>query len=54
MSWQQPTRKDHDTFCKTEQWQQVRNAQGRAGTHHVTYEFYLPEIEFFELVFYIR
>jgi hypothetical protein len=39
----QPTRKDHDTFCRVEQWRQVRDARGRTGTHHVTYELDLPD-----------
>lgn len=43
MSWPQPTRKDHDTFCRVEQWRQVRDARGRTGTHHVTYELDLPD-----------
>ena len=40
MTWPQPTRKDHDTFCRVEGW---RNARGRTGTHHVTYELDLPD-----------
>lgn len=36
------TRKDHQTFCVTEGWEQVRNAQGKTG-HHVTYELSLPD-----------
>ena len=43
MTWPQPTRKDHDTFCRIEQWRQVRDARGRTGTHHVTYELDLPD-----------
>jgi hypothetical protein len=43
VSWPQPTRKDHDTFCQAEQWRQVRNARGRTGTHHVTYELDLVD-----------
>ncbi|GAA4224332.1 hypothetical protein GCM10022254_03530 [Actinomadura meridiana] len=38
MTWPQPTRQDHDRFCRTEGWQPVRDARGRTGTHHVTYE----------------
>lgn len=38
MTWPQPTRKDHETFCLTEQWRRVRDARGRTGTHHLTYE----------------
>lgn len=43
MSWPQPTRKDHDTFCRGEGWRLVRDARGRTGTHHVTYELDLPD-----------
>lgn len=43
MSWPQPTRKDHDTFCQVERWRRVRDARGRSGTHHVTYELELPD-----------
>lgn len=43
MSWPQPTRKDNDTFCRVEQWRLVRDARGRTGTHHVTYELDLPD-----------
>lgn len=43
MSRPQPTRKDHDTFCRTEGWAQVRDARGRTGTHHVTYRLSLRD-----------
>jgi len=43
VNWPQPTRKDHDTFCRVEQWRSVRDAKGRTGTHHVTYELELPD-----------
>jgi hypothetical protein len=43
VSWPQPTRKDHDTFCQVERWRRVRDARGRSGTHHVTYELELPD-----------
>ena len=43
MTWPQPTRKDHDTFCRVEEWRPVRDARGRTGTHHVTYELVLPD-----------
>lgn len=43
MTWPAPTREAHETFCRTEGWQQVRNARGQAGTHHVTYEFQLHD-----------
>jgi hypothetical protein len=42
-SWPQPTRKDHETFCQVENWQRVRDARGRSGTHHVTYELGLAD-----------
>lgn len=43
MTWPQPTRDDHDRFCQVEGWRKVRNARGRAGTHHVVYELDLPD-----------
>ena len=43
MSWPQPTRQDHEKFCELEGWKPVRDARGRTGTHHVTYEFALPD-----------
>ncbi|WP_406281612.1 cytotoxic translational repressor of toxin-antitoxin stability system [Nocardia sp. NBC_00881] len=43
MTWPEPTRDRHEQFCKAEGWQQVRDARGRTGTHHVTYEFGLPD-----------
>lgn len=43
MTWPQPTRKDHDTFCRVEEWCLVRDARGRTGTHHATYELALPD-----------
>lgn len=42
-SWPQPTRKDHQTFCEVEEWRQVRDARGRTGTHHLTYELDLAD-----------
>ncbi|WP_156758267.1 cytotoxic translational repressor of toxin-antitoxin stability system [Actinokineospora pegani] len=42
-SWPQPTRKAHDAFCQNEEWRKVRDARGRTGTHHVTYELDLPD-----------
>lgn len=30
-------------FCRVEGWRQVRDARGRTGTHHVTYELGLPD-----------
>lgn len=43
MTWPPPTRQDHERFCDTEGWKRVRDARGRTGTHHVTYEFALPD-----------
>jgi hypothetical protein len=43
VSWPQPARADHDTFCRTEGWTRVRDARGKTGTHHVTYELALPD-----------
>lgn len=42
-SWPTPTRADHDNFCRAEGWREVRDSQGRTGTHHVTYELDLPD-----------
>lgn len=41
--WPQPTRQDHEKFCEVEGWARVRDARGRTGTHHVTYELHLPD-----------
>ena len=41
--WPQPIRADHERFCEVEGWQRVRDAKGRTGTHHVTYEFDLGD-----------
>lgn len=43
MSWPPATRQDHAQFCDVEGWQPVRDARGRTGTHHVTYELELPD-----------
>lgn len=43
MSWPQPTRQDHERFCLAEGWDRVRDARGHTDTHHVTYEFDLPD-----------
>lgn len=43
MTWPAPTREAHEAFCKIEGWQPVRNARGRTGTHHVTYELALHD-----------
>lgn len=41
--WPEPTRADHDRFCQREGWRRVRDARGRTGSHHVTYELDLPD-----------
>lgn len=41
--WPQPTHQDHEKFCAVEGWTPVRDARGRTGTHHVTYELHLPD-----------
>jgi hypothetical protein len=43
VTWPAPTRQDHEKFCATEGWTPVRDARGRRGTHHVTYELGLPD-----------
>jgi hypothetical protein len=40
-AWPQLTRADHERFCEVEGWRRVRDAKGRTGTHHVTYEHIL-------------
>jgi hypothetical protein len=43
MTWPQPTRQRHEKFCEIEKWDRVRDARGRTGTHHITYELRLPD-----------
>ena len=43
MSWLAPTRADHERFCRVEGWTRARDAQGKTGTHHITYELALPD-----------
>lgn len=43
MSRPEPTREHHAQFCHVEEWQRVRDARGRTGTHHVTYQLPLPD-----------
>lgn len=43
MTWPQPTRQFHEKFCQVEEWTPVRDARGRAGTHHITYELGLRD-----------
>lgn len=42
-TWPTPTRIDHQKFCETEEWRRVRDARGRTGTHHVTFELDLVD-----------
>jgi hypothetical protein len=39
----QPDRERHEKFCAVEKWERVRDARGRTGTHHVTYELTLHD-----------
>lgn len=43
MTWPAPTRAAHETFCQVEGWKPVRDARGKTGTHHVTYELQLHD-----------
>jgi hypothetical protein len=43
LTWPQPGRRRHDSFCHIEGWKRVRDARGRTGTHHVTYELTLHD-----------
>src|SRR5258705_8447838 len=43
VSWPQPTCEAHEKFCRKEQWTQIRDARGRTGTHHVTFELALAD-----------
>lgn len=43
MTWPQPRRQLHEKFCQVEGWSPVRDARGRSGTHHVTYELGLRD-----------
>jgi hypothetical protein len=43
VKYRAPTRADHQRFCEVEGWRLVRNARGRSGTHHVTYELPLHD-----------
>lgn len=42
MKWPAPTRAAHEEFCNLEGWTEVRNARGKKGSHHKTYELVLP------------
>lgn len=37
------SRRDHERFCRTEGWAEVRNARGKTVRHHATYELVLPD-----------
>ena len=41
--WPTPTRADHAKLCENEGWRDDRDSRGRSGTHHLTYEFDLPD-----------
>lgn len=43
MSRPQPNRERHERFCAVEEWERVRDARGRTGMHHVTYELSLHD-----------
>lgn len=43
MTFPAPTRKHHQKFCVTEGWVQRKSSRGKTGTHHVNYEFTLPD-----------
>lgn len=43
MKFAAPTRKDHEQFCTTEGWTERKRATGASGSHHVNYEFTLPD-----------
>ena len=43
MTFPQPTREAHQKFCTTEGWTRVRDARGRTGTHHLTFELVLAD-----------
>jgi hypothetical protein len=37
------SQRDHNRFCTTEGWDEVRNARGGKVEHHITYELTLPD-----------
>lgn len=43
MSWPAASRRDHLTFCRHENWQEVRNATGGRVAHHVTFELQVAD-----------
>ena len=40
------TRKDHESFCRTEARELVRDAQGRPTSHYMTYKLSLHDGRF--------
>jgi hypothetical protein len=42
-AWAAMSRKDHESFVKTEDWTVVRNATGGRVKHHDTYELVTPD-----------
>ncbi|MDR7302739.1 cytotoxic translational repressor of toxin-antitoxin stability system [Haloactinomyces albus] len=43
MTHSNPTRTDHERFCRTEGWQPLRDVRTGSGTRHTTYELALPD-----------
>ncbi len=43
MKWPAATRADHQSFCVTEGWTEVRGVTGKRGSHHLTYELTLAD-----------
>lgn len=43
MTGRAASRREHQKFCETEGWTEVRNARGKPTRHHVTYELALPD-----------
>lgn len=43
MKWSQPTRADHDAFCRKEGWTRVPTARGTKGTDHLVYELTMAD-----------
>jgi hypothetical protein len=43
MTWPPGTWQAHERFCIAEAWDRVRDARGRTGSHHVTYELVLAD-----------
>lgn len=43
MTGRPASRREHQKFCQIEGWVEVRNARGKATSHHVTYELDLAD-----------